>query len=38
MMVISDANFGKTILTLYVTIDKTAAAGLNPFGEAVTPQ
>lgn len=38
MMVISDGNFGKTELTLYVTIDKTAAAGLNPFGEAVTPQ
>ena len=37
MMVISDVTFGKTELTLYVTIDKTAAAGLNPFGEAVTP-
>ncbi len=37
MMVISDVSFGKTELTLYVTIDKTAAAGLNPFGEAVTP-
>ena len=36
MMVIEDASFGKTELTLYVTIDKTAAAGLNPFGEAVT--
>ena len=36
MMVISDVSFGKTELTLYVTIDKTAAAGLNPFGEAVT--
>ena len=36
MMVISDGSFGKTELTLYVTIDKTAAAGLNPFGEAVT--
>lgn len=35
MMVISDENFGKTSLTLYVTIDKTAAASLNPFGEAV---
>ncbi|MFP7755475.1 hypothetical protein ACLG6S_12645 [Thermodesulfobacteriota bacterium B35] len=35
MMVISEGNFGKTDLTLYVTIDKTAAAGLNPFGEAV---
>jgi len=35
MMVISDSKFGKTHLTLYVTIDKTAAAGLNPFGEAV---
>lgn len=35
MMVISDGKMGKTKLTLYVTIDKTAAAGLNPFGEAV---
>ncbi len=36
MMVISDGSFGKTNLTLYVTIDRTAAADLNPFGEAVT--
>lgn len=36
MMVVSDTQFGKTRLTLYVTIDKTAAASLNPFGEAVT--
>jgi len=36
MMVIEDASFGKTELTLYVTIDKTAATALNPFGEAVT--
>ncbi len=35
MMVISESALGKTHLTLYVTIDKTAAAGLNPFGEAV---
>ncbi len=35
MMVIADENFGKTSLTLYVTIDKTAATALNPFGEAV---
>ena len=35
MMVISDGTLGKTKLTLYVTIDRTAAAGLNPFGEAV---
>ncbi|MCL7486615.1 MAG: hypothetical protein M8357_00380 [Desulfobulbaceae bacterium] len=35
MIVISDSRFGKTRLTLYVTIDRTAAAGLNPFGEAV---
>lgn len=35
MMVISDSKFGKTKLTLYVTVDRTAAAGLNPFGEAV---
>ena len=33
MMVISENKFGKTKLTLYVTIDRTAAAGLNPFGE-----
>ena len=36
MMVITDGKFEKTKLTLYVTIDRTAAAGLNPFGEAVT--
>jgi len=36
MMVLSDDNFSKTKLTLYVTIDKTAATGLNPFGEAVS--
>ncbi len=36
MMVIADENFGKTSLTLYVTIDKAAAASLNPFGEAVS--
>ena len=36
MMVITDESFGKTTLTLYVTIDKTAAASLNPFGEAVS--
>ncbi len=36
MMVIADETFGKTSLTLYVTIDKTAAAALNPFGEAVS--
>lgn len=35
MMVLSESRFGKTALTLYVTIDRTAAAGLNPFGEAV---
>lgn len=35
MMVISDSITGKTELTLYVTIDETAAAGLNPFGEVV---
>jgi hypothetical protein len=33
MMVISEGDFGKTNLTLYVTIDKTAAVKLNPFGE-----
>lgn len=35
MIVISDSKFGKTRLALHVTIDRTAAAGLNPFGEAV---
>ncbi len=35
MMVLGDASFRKTELTLYVTIDKTAAAALNPFGEPV---
>ncbi len=33
MMVISEGMFGRTGLTLYVTIDKTAAVKLNPFGE-----
>jgi len=37
MMVISEGGaFSKTRLTFYVTIDKTAATSLNPFGEAVT--
>lgn len=36
MMVIKDSKLGKTALSLYVTIDKTAATSLNPFGEAVT--
>ena len=35
MMTISERGFRKTGLTLYVTIDKTAAIGLNPFGEAI---
>ena len=35
MIVISGSNMGKTKLALSVTIDQTAAAGLNPFGEAV---
>jgi len=35
MIVISEGSFLKTHLTLYVTIDRTAAASLNPFGEAV---
>ena len=35
MMVLTDKSFSKTQLTLYVTIDKTAASNLNPFGEAV---
>ena len=36
MMVIADEAFGKTSLTLYVAIDKTAATTMNPFGEAVS--
>jgi hypothetical protein len=36
MMVIADTLLGKIELTLYVTIDKTASTGLNPFGEAVS--
>lgn len=35
MIVIADSSMGKTKLSLHVTIDKTAAAGLNPFGEAI---
>ena len=35
MIVISGSKMGKTKLALNVTIDRTAAAGLNPFGEAV---
>jgi len=35
MMVIADESFGKTLMTLYVTIDRTATSSLNPFGEAV---
>lgn len=35
MMVLSESRFGKTGLTLYVAIDRTAAAGLNPFGETI---
>ena len=35
MVVIDESRMGKTKLSLHVTIDKTAAAGLNPFGEAV---
>ncbi len=40
MIVIAGSKFffGKTKVTLYVTIDRTAAAGLNPFGEAVDKQ
>lgn len=33
MMIISEGFFGRSSLTLYVTIDKTAAVKLNPFGE-----
>jgi hypothetical protein len=35
MMVISEETFS-TVLTLYVTIDKTASSKLNPFGEPVS--
>lgn len=39
MIVISSgySYWDDTVLTLYVTIDKTAAVGLNPFGEAIQP-
>lgn len=38
MMVISEGDFrSRTHLTLYVTIDKTAAVKLNPFGEPASP-
>ena len=38
MMVISEGDFrSRTNLTLYVTIDKTAAVKLNPFGEPAAP-
>ncbi|MCW5199471.1 hypothetical protein VU05_01885 [Desulfobulbus sp. F1] len=33
MMIISEGDFGRTNLTLYVTIDKTASVKLNAFGE-----
>jgi hypothetical protein len=33
MMIISEGDFGRTSLALYVTNDKSAAASLNPFGE-----
>lgn len=33
MMIISEGDFGRTGLTLYVTIDKSASVKLNPFGE-----
>ncbi|XOF32352.1 MAG: hypothetical protein ACL93V_09895 [Candidatus Electrothrix sp. YB6] len=36
MMTISEHDFRKTALSLYITIDKTAAIGLNPFGEAIS--
>jgi hypothetical protein len=36
MMIISDDDFGKAGLTLYVTIDKSAFVKLNPFGEPAT--
>ncbi len=38
MMVISEGFMGKIQLTLYISIDKTAAAGMNPFGETIQPQ
>ncbi|WP_417913027.1 hypothetical protein [Candidatus Electronema sp. TJ] len=38
MIIISEGRFGKTGLTLYVTIDKTAAVKLNPFGEPSVKQ
>jgi hypothetical protein len=38
MMIISEGLFGRSGLTLYVTIDKTAAVQLNPFGEPTGKQ
>ena len=35
IVVISEAMLGKTDMTMYISIDKTAATGMNPFGEAV---
>ena len=38
MMVISEGAFGKIQLTLYISIDRTATSGMNPFGETIEPQ
>ncbi len=35
IVVISEAMLGKTEMVMYISIDKAAATGMNPFGEAV---
>ena len=37
MIFIAEGFLGKTELTLYITMDKSAAMGMNPFGEMVNP-
>ncbi|MBM9535737.1 hypothetical protein [Desulfobulbus alkaliphilus] len=37
MIFITDGFLGRTELTLYITMDQTAAMGMNPFGEIVHP-
>jgi hypothetical protein len=37
MIFITEGFLGKTDLTLYITMDHSAAMGMNPFGEIVNP-
>lgn len=37
MIFITEGFLGKTDLTLYITMDQSAAMGMNPFGEIVQP-